>query len=94
MNLLDELGYHICMTSHVVVYSTADCQYCWELREYLHAKGVAFVEIDLDSSIDATREVQRLTGDQVVPVVVVNRPKAGQDVVIGFNRQKLDMVLE
>lgn len=82
------------MPSHVIVYSTASCQYCWELREYLHAKGVAFVEIDLDSSPDAAKEVQRLTGDQVVPVVVVNKAKSGEDVVIGFNRQKLDTVLE
>lgn len=90
---MDNLSYHICMSSHVVVYSTANCQYCWELREYLHAKQVAFVEIDLDISQDAAREVQRLTGDQVVPVVVVTKPKSGEDVVVGFNRQKLDMVL-
>jgi glutaredoxin len=82
------------MSHHVIVYSTAHCQYCWELREYLHAKGVAFVEMDLDSSVDATREVQRITGDQVVPVIVVSRPKVGDEVVIGFNRQKLDAVLE
>ena len=82
------------MSSHIVVYSTANCEYCWELREYLHQKQVAFVEIDLDSSEDGAREVQRLTGDQVVPVVVITKPKSGNEVVIGFNRQKLDRVLE
>lgn len=76
------------------MYSTASCQYCWELRQYLHAKGIAFVEIDLDVSQDAVREVQRLTGDQVVPVVVVTKPEAREEVVVGFNRQKLDRVLE
>jgi glutaredoxin len=81
------------MASHIILYSTSTCQYCWEVREYLREQKAPFVEVDIETSDDAAREVQRLTGDLVVPVTVV-RAEQREDVVIGYNRQKLAKLLE
>lgn len=77
---------------HVVLYSTTTCEYCWQVRQYLQEKKVAFVEIDTDTSADAVKEVKQLAGDLVVPVTVVVEDKK-KEAVVGFNRQKLDKLL-
>ena len=76
-----------------MLYSTSTCEYCWELREFLHERGAAFVDMDIDASEDAAAEVRRLAGDMVVPVTVVQEPGKQLEVIVGFNRQKLDKAL-
>jgi glutaredoxin len=63
-------------------------------KEFLNDNNVDFeyVDVDLltgDKRSEVLREVFRLTGAYSFPVVVV-----GDNVIVGFNKEKLQKVLE
>jgi glutaredoxin-like YruB-family protein len=72
----------------VIVYSTPTCGYCHQVKAYLHQRGVSFTEHDVSRDRDAAIEMVRVSGQQGVPVLVID----GQ-VVVGFNRQQIDHLL-
>ncbi|MBN1315060.1 MAG: PDZ domain-containing protein [Anaerolineales bacterium] len=72
----------------VIVYSTPTCGFCRQVKSYLHQRGTRFTEFDVSSDQAAAREMIQLSGQQGVPVVVID----GQ-VVIGFNRPRIDQLL-
>lgn len=72
----------------VVVYSTPTCGYCQQVKAYLRQRGVPYTEHDVSRDRAAAMEMVQLTGQQGVPVVVIN----GQPVV-GFNRPAIDQLL-
>jgi glutaredoxin len=63
-------------------------------KEFLSGKNVDFeyVDVDLltgDKRTEVLREVYRLTGGYSFPVIVI-----GDTVIVGFNREQLQQVLE
>jgi glutaredoxin len=58
------------------------------LKGYLQQKKVAFRAIDVTQDPAAIEEIEKLAGQRVVPVT-----KIGNDVVVGFDRAKLDKLL-
>ena len=72
----------------VTVYSTQTCPWCDKAKDYLTTNGVPFVEKQVDVDRAAAYEMMRLTGQQGVPVVT-----AGNDVVLGFDQQKLARIV-
>jgi glutaredoxin 3 len=72
----------------VVVFSTPSCPHCRTAKRYLQQKGVRFTDVDVSRDQSAARDMQRISGQQGVPVITVGgRP------VVGFDRQKLDQLL-
>jgi glutaredoxin 3 len=72
----------------VVVYTTPTCGFCHQVKAYLHQRGVPFTEYDVSRDPQAAAEMVRLSGQQGVPVVLID----GQ-VVVGFNRPLIDQLL-
>jgi glutaredoxin 3 len=73
----------------IVVFSTPTCPHCRTAKRYLQQKGVRFTDVDVSRDERAARDMVRISGQQGVPVITVNgRP------VVGFDRQKLDRMLE
>jgi glutaredoxin 3 len=72
----------------VVVYTTPTCGFCHQVKTYLNQRGVPFIEYDVNRDPQAAAEMVRLSGQQGVPVVVID----GQ-VVVGFNRPLIDQLL-
>ncbi len=72
----------------VIVYSTPTCGFCHQVKAYLNRQGVPFIEYDVSRDRTAAMQMVQLTGQQGVPVVVID----GQ-VVVGFNRPKIDQLL-
>ncbi len=72
----------------VAVYTTPTCGYCHQLKAYLNQRGVAHTEYDVSRDQNAAMEMVRLSGQQGVPVTVID----GQ-VVVGFNRPVIDQML-
>lgn len=75
-------------TKNVTVYSTPTCPYCTQVKEYLKSKSVPFTEHNVASDLDARNAMVQKSGQLGVPVIEVD----GQ-VVVGFNRGKLDEIL-
>ncbi|MFB0534769.1 MAG: Uxx-star family glutaredoxin-like (seleno)protein [Anaerolineae bacterium] len=71
-----------------VVYTTPTCGFCQQVKAYLNQRGVPFTEYDVSQDPQAATEMVRLSGQQGVPVVVID----GQ-VVVGFNRPLIDQLL-
>jgi glutaredoxin 3 len=72
----------------VVVYSTPTCPYCTQVKEYLKSRNVAFTDHNVVTDLEARNAMVRKSGQLGVPVIEVD----GQ-IVVGFNRSKLDELL-
>lgn len=75
-------------TKRVTVYSTPTCPYCHQVKEYLTQKGIEFSDFNVASDLEARNHMVQKSGQLGVPVIEVD----GQ-IVVGFNRGKLDELL-
>lgn len=75
----------------VIIYSTSWCGYCKMTAKYLHDKGVAFVEKDIEADPKAHAELMKKIDNNFrgVPVTDVKGT-----LVLGFDRAGLDHALE
>lgn len=55
---------------------------------YLSQRGITFIERDIMADPSAVQELEKL-GFLTTPVIVV-----GDEVVVGFNRERLEQLLE
>jgi glutaredoxin-like YruB-family protein len=73
----------------VTVYTTTTCPWCVRVKEYLKQKNVPFQEKNVEYDRAGAQEMIQRTGQMGVPVII-----AGDDVIIGFDRPKLDRLAE
>ncbi|MBC8527695.1 MAG: NrdH-redoxin [Candidatus Cloacimonetes bacterium] len=72
----------------VIVFTSPYCSWCKRVKSYLQQKRIRFTEVDVTKNSSAARDIVRRTGQQGIPVTLVNnRP------VIGFDKSKLDRLL-
>lgn len=76
------------MPKKVVVYSTPTCPHCVTVKKYLKDKGISYTDLDVAQDQDAREEMMEKTGRMAVPVVMVD-----ENVVVGFDKAKLDQLL-
>ncbi len=76
------------MATDVVTYTDPACGHCRQLKKYLAAAGVAYRDRDVTADPDAAADLDRLDAPGV-PVVLV-----GPDVVVGFDRERLEAAFE
>lgn len=72
----------------VIVFTTPTCPHCKHAKRYLRKKNVPFRDVDVSRDRAAARDMARRSGQQGVPVVDI-----GGQVVVGFNRRKIDRML-
>jgi glutaredoxin 3 len=72
----------------ITVYTTPTCGYCRHLKNYLQQRGVEYTERDVSIDRAAAEEMVQRSGQMGVPVTVI-----GNQVVIGFDRTRLDSLL-
>lgn len=73
----------------VIVFSTPTCPHCRHAKSYLKTKGIRFTDVDVSRDAHAARDMQRMSGQQGVPVL-----KIGSRVIVGFDRAKIDRILD
>ncbi len=79
------LNYRVMIT----IYSTPTCVYCNTLKEYLKSKSLGFEELDVSQNETELEKMVAISGQMGVPVVEIDG-----NVVIGFDKQKIDELLE
>lgn len=67
------------------VYSTPQCAFCRQAKDYLKGKGVDFEEVNLIGNPEAQQLVMQKTAQFSVPVVEING-----EFLVGFNRPEID----
>ncbi len=73
----------------VTVFSTPTCSWCKKVKDYLKINGVPFRDVDVSRDTKAAQDMIRKTGQQGVPQIWV-----GSSAVVGFDKDKLDRLLE
>ena len=72
----------------VVVFTTPTCSWCRVVKQHLKKHNIKFKEIDVSKDERAARDMVRRTGQQGVPVTLIqNRP------IVGFNKQQINSLL-
>ena len=72
----------------VIIYTTVTWPWCVRVKEYLSQKGVTYTEYDVANDREKAKEMIHKSGQMGVPVILVDN-----EVVIGFNKAKLDELL-
>ena len=72
----------------VLMFSTPTCTYCRKAKQYFRQKRIPFREVDVSKDQAAARDMVRRSGQQGVPQIQI-----GNQVVIGFDRPKIDRLL-
>lgn len=72
----------------VTIYSTPVCHYCNMAKDYFNANNIAYENFDVSADQDKRREMMEKSGQLGVPVILID-----DNVVIGFNKPKLAMLL-
>lgn len=71
----------------IKVYSSSTCTNCTAAKEYLKEKGYEYEEKNVSLDAEAKKELLSM-GYMGVPIIFVD-----DEVVVGFNRSKLDEIL-
>lgn len=71
----------------IKVYSSSSCTNCTAAKEYLKEKGYEYEEKNVSTDKEAKKELIAL-GYMGVPVIMID-----EEVVVGFNKSKLDEIL-
>ncbi|MCP5051081.1 MAG: NrdH-redoxin [bacterium] len=72
----------------VVVFTTPTCSWCRVVKQHLKKHNIRFKEIDITKDQRAAKDMVRRTGQQGVPVTLIqNRP------IIGFNKKEINRLL-
>jgi len=72
----------------VVIFTTPTCSYCNIAKRYFKEKSIKFTDVDVSKDQRAAADMQRRTGQQGVPVIMIaNRP------IVGFDKNKINNLL-
>jgi len=69
---------------HVVVYTEPGCAGCEQVKKFLRARRIEFIEKDIFQDLTAVAELRQL-GHLTVPVT-----RIGSDVIVGFDLGALE----
>lgn len=73
----------------LTIYSTPTCIYCNTLKEYLAKNNIEFKNIDVSSDEKELEKMVAISGQMGVPVVDIDG-----NIVIGFDKEKIDQLLK
>jgi len=78
------------MTSpSITIYSATWCGFCHAAKTYLDKLGISYKDRDVDSDPKAAEESVEKSGQRGIPVIDI-----GGDVIVGFDRPKIDAALK
>ncbi len=77
----------------VRIYTTPTCVYCQMTKEFFRANNVEFEELDVASNEEAAKEMIEKTGQMGVPVIIINKDDNSEEIIIGFQKERLAEIL-
>ena len=76
------------MDKKVTIYSTPTCHFCQMSKEFFAENGIEYTNYDVSKDLERRQKMFDITSQMGVPVIVI-----GDDVVIGFDKEKLSELL-
>ena len=72
----------------VIIFTTPTCSFCRSAKQYFNEKKIRYTEVDVAKDQRAAQDMLRRTGQQGVPVILINnRP------IVGFNKPQINQLL-
>jgi len=71
----------------VILYTTPTCVFCKAVKDYFAENNIQYELVDLAVNRDRIQEMVDKSGQMGVPVI-----DAGGEVVVGFDKAKLDKI--
>jgi len=78
---------------NVTIYSTATCGFCKMIKSYLSDKGVKYEVKMADEDQAVAKELYEKSGQLGVPFTVIADEDGKEELILGFDRQKIDAAL-
>ena len=75
------------------IYSTPTCGYCHMLKDWLTEKEISFTDINVAADPSKGMEMIQKTGQMGVPVSVISFEDGKEEVVLGFDQEKIAKIL-
>lgn len=76
------------MDMTVTIYSTPSCHFCAAAKSFFKEHAIEYTEHNVAEDLEKRKEMIEKTGQMGVPVIV-----AGDDILVGFDEEKLREVL-
>jgi glutaredoxin-like YruB-family protein len=76
-------------TAKVTVYSTTWCGFCHQAKKYFDSIDVKYNDVNVEKDQKAAEKMVEKSGQMGVPVITI-----GDDVIVGFDRPKIDHALK
>lgn len=73
----------------VKIYSTSACVYCKMAKDWMEKNGIEYEEYNVGTDAEKRDEMVKKSGQMGVPVFEV-----GDEMIIGFDRNRLQELLE
>jgi len=77
------------MAQPITIYTTPTCGFCHMAKEYFKSKNIDYDAKDVTADADAYKEILDKSGQLGVPVIDIDG-----SIVIGFDRPKIDAILQ
>lgn len=76
-------------TPQITVYSADWCAFCHAAKQYFDKLGIAYTEKDVEKDPANAQESVQKSGQMGIPVIDI-----GGEIIIGFDRPKIDKTLK
>lgn len=77
----------------ITLYTTPTCAYCVMLKRYFDEKQIKYEAIDVAADTNQAQIMQKKSGQLGVPVVVITDDNNKEAVIVGFDKNKIDTIL-
>lgn len=79
--------------SKIKLYSTTTCPFCIMEAMWLNSKKIKYEKVNVDLDQKEAEDVVRKTGQMGVPVTSLMFEDGSEEFIVGFDRPKLEQVL-
>ncbi|MFR5265741.1 glutaredoxin family protein [Clostridium sp.] len=73
----------------IKVFSTTTCPWCVKAKDYLKAKNLEYVDLNVSEDMEAREEMIKKSNQMGVPVLDINGK-----IIVGFDRKAIDEAIE
>jgi len=81
------------MDKTVTIYSTPTCHFCQVAKDFLKENTIAYTEFNVAQDLEKRQEMIQRSGQMGVPVIFVGLPGQGEEMIIGFDRERIASTL-
>ena len=75
--------------AEILIYSTPTCPYCNMAKDFFMDKGIAYKDLNVAADTKARKTMIDKSGQMGVPVIIINKD-AKEEIIVGFDRERLE----